>query len=481
MALGAHETHGGPRDTILAVSSPAGCGAVCLIRLSGPRAIQSVAALAPEERERITAARGFTEVPISLCLKGGAVSARAGIYRAPRSYTREDMVELVVPGAPPLAALAARSLLALSGGAVRWAGPGELTQRAYLNGRMALEEAESVASLIAATSEAEAKAVGRSLRGELGARLRSSLSNVIECLALIEAGLDFPDEDLPETSSDALLARIRSVRSDLASLEASSALRAPDPGTARVVLWGLPNAGKSSLLNLVLGRRAAIASPAAGTTRDPVRGVTLHAGRRIEWIDLAGTLDPEGAALGGECPQEAPIWEVVRRLTRLEVESADLVLWVVDPTGGLGAALQGFQGLRAPRKRLVIQKSDLLLPEVLSRLPGPLRDAVRVSALERTGLDQLLEHVREALGGSSRADSRLALAPTFLLTARQEAHLELVDEALSRAEGALAAGSGHECAASDLRDAKQALEDLVGTSPREAVLDLVFSRFCIGK
>lgn len=484
----AHDRIAAPSDLVLAISSPPGVSALCVLRLSGSQAIEAVATLAPAQAPLLRACRGFTDLGIQLCLAAGQVQARAQVYRAPRSYTREDLIELIVPGSPPLVQLVARALLGAPGDAsrpqARWAEPGELTLRAFLNGRIDLEQAEAVASLIAATGEAEAKAAQRSLRGELGARLRRLLEGVIESLALIEATLDFPDEDLPEVSSRALGERLRAQRAGWAELRSSCVLRLPDPGTLRVVLWGLPNAGKSSLLNAIFGRSAALASPVAGTTRDPVRGVTQYRGRRIEWIDVAGTLDPSTGEPGGEGDREAALWKTVRRLTEIEVAQADLVLWVVDPTGDLEASRRGLERLQAARQWPIIQKADLLSPAVEERLLGPLATAPRVSAHGGTGLAELLERVVATFtrpSGSEGGPPTAVVAPAYLLSARQEAHLERVDAALARSEQGLLEEGPLEFVAADLRDAKNALEELVGVAARDAVLDLVFARFCIGK
>lgn len=483
-------------DTILAVSTPPGAGAVSVVRLSGPEAMACVArhcvagACVPgacdDSGTELRSCSGFTSLQVTIDLGRLRLPVRIAVFRAPRSYTGEDLLEISLPGSTPLVSLLTRRLLTSGGlarGSIRWAGPGELTQRAFLNGRLDLTEAEGVAQLISATDEAEARASQRGLRGELGARIRGLRVGALECLALIEAALDFPDEELPQVSPGALLSRLAAVRSDLEALRASTALRAPSPTSLRIVLSGFPNAGKSSLFNALLGRPLALISAVPGTTRDPVRGVTLFEGRRLEWIDVAGTLDTESWTFGGESPEDAAIWSSVRRLTRLEVESSDAVVWVLDPTGDREASLGARDQLRTAAIITVIQKADLIEPNSREALAREAPDALWVSARDRTGLENLVKHavraVEQARGAGGQAAGREP--PSFLVSAHQELALERAEEAFERARAGLASGLGFECVASDLRDAVASLDDLLGATPREAVLDWVFSRFCIGK
>ncbi len=472
-------------DTILAVSSPPGAGSVCIVRLSGPRALGRVAFLAGLDGSRILACRGFSEVQASLQLDALSLPVRVAVYRSPRSYTGEDLCEITLPGSLPLVSLLTRRLIASSPdseGEVRWAGPGEFTQRAFLSGRIDLTEAESVAQLISAAGEAEARASHRGIRGELGARLRSLREGVLECLALIEAALDFPDEDIPEVSRETLLGRVGEVKANVERLEDATALRVMTPSSLRVVLCGFPNAGKSSLLNAICGRPLALTSPVPGTTRDPVRGVTFFEGRRLEWIDLAGTTDTEGWTFGGESDEESVIWSAVRRLTQLELESSDLVVWVVDSTGDFRASLAARERIKAPEIITVFQKADLVDSQARQEAVLEAPEAFWVSARERSGLENLVAGAVAAVERTRGAVARVErVAPSFFVSTHQQLALERIGDALARALGGLASTAGFEYVASDLRDAMAALDDVLGASPGDAVLDWVFARFCIGK
>ncbi len=469
-------------ETILAVSSAPGSGAAAVLRLSGPATIPRLASLARHEGAALGSAPGSSVVPVTLDLNGFHLRVRVGLFRAPRSYTREDLAEITVPGSPPIIALVSRAILAAAPpgeGNIRWARPGELTLRAFLNGRLDLSQAESVAGLIGATGEAEARASQRGLRGELGSQILGLHEGVLEVLALLEAALDFPDEDLPQVAPSGLTDRIEKALEGIRGLRRSSAIRVASDGSLRVVLAGFPNAGKSSLLNALLGRSAAISSDAPGTTRDPVRGVTAHGGKRIEWIDVAGSFDGELRVLGGERVEETPIWNVVRRLTRVELERADCVLWVADPLGRFEDSLAEFRRLEARSKLLVIQKIDLLSLEERDRLSGIEEGPQLVSARQRLGLDALVRRVT-GVSRAHRGEPPLE-GPQFLLSAYQEVQLAAVAEALARARAGLERGAGYELAASDLRDALGGIHALLAARPGEAVLDLLFSRFCIGK
>lgn len=536
-------------DTIVAVSSPPGRGVAAILRLSGPLAVATVRALAgglEGEWER-----GGRVLGATLQVGGVPVRASVQIHRAPRSYTREDTVEVFLPGAPPLVRLLAHAVLGdpaavgREGTSVRWARPGEFTLRAFLNGRIDLSQAEAVAMLIGASGQEEARASRRSLRGGLAGPCRDLAASVLETIALLEAGLDFPDEDLSEISKDlsreAVGERIASLVASQERLLGVTALRIPRPGLVRAAIAGFPNAGKSSLLNALLGRDAAIACDLPGTTRDPVRGTTSHGGRSIEWVDLAGawsaggylaglpsgTDDPAGggdaagaghAAGPGDAadPVVAPIAEpmatpvakpvaeradpgartireIVERLSRIEIESADVVVWVVDPRDAPEASLRQYAALDVPRKLLVLAKSDLPGLDEAMRLAARVDVPSTVSARSGTGLDVVVERVLDLAGRPGGTPGGLRGAPPpggaqgagppgacqLLVSAHQEAALSVAGDALRRARDAVAMGT--ELVVSDLRDAMEALESITGASPREAVLDRIFSRLCIGK
>jgi tRNA modification GTPase len=467
----------GSEATILALGSLPGASASACLRLSGARAIEAVARLAPLAAEGLRGLPGWRGLALTLRIQHGVVKAWASVFRAPRSYTGEDLVELLLPGNPALLGSVARALLEAGNEGVRWASPGELTLRAFLAGKLDLSQAESVAALIHASSEAEAQAAQRGLRGELRDELAAIDAGALEALAFIEACLDFPDEDLAAFPLEPVLQGLGAAREQACRVRQTSIERLPASGTLRVVLAGLPNAGKSSLLNALLGRPAALASAVPGTTRDPVRGTTTHRGQRLEWIDLAGTLDAGFQDFGGARPGEEPMWDVIRRMTLAEIAAADVVAWVFDASVETGQALAALDQLAAPRKLLVAQKCDLLHPGEAQRLRERAPCPVLVSAVTGLGLAALAEAVVAAAAPSG---SSPPLPARFVLSAHQSAQLGMLIEALDRALGRLGEGA-LELAALDLRDAREALGSLTGAVTRDAVLDVIFSRFCLGK
>jgi tRNA modification GTPase len=479
-------------ETIFAPSTPPGIGSSAIIRISGPRALRAATALCDEGGGALARARGFQGTAVVLGIRGLRIPAWGLVFRSPRSYTREDVVELTLPGSAPLVGAVARALE--SGGLARWARPGEFTLRAFLGGRIDLSQAEAVGAMIGAAGESEARASRRCLRGELRARVEEVAEGIIAALALIEAALDFPDEDLPQLEPRALAEGVARPERTLAELRRSASLRLPGEGNLRVVLAGFPNAGKSSLLNALAGREVAIASEHAGTTRDPLRAVTVHGGRRIEWIDVAGSQRLEdffeqgasgsGARGGAGGDDEAMLLETVRRLTRIEVASADVIVWVADPTARLEEAVALFEKLPGPREGgarsriFAVQKSDLLDEAGRRGVEDLVSPAVIVSAKARRGLEALVERV---LCEHQDAPGPRSMPAVFLVSAHQAAWLESAGRALERARATIEAGAGAELAAVDLREALRSVGEVKGDSPREAVLEHIFSRFCIGK
>ena len=466
--------------TILACATPRGKAARGVLRLSGADAVAAVGRISASSAA-LEDCPGYGGVELRLEVDGGAFDAWAVVYRAPRSYTREDVVELHLPASLPVQGMIARALVVQEG--VRWAGPGEFTLRAFRSGRLDLAQAEAVAQVISASEEAELKAARRGLSGEFGDAVRLIADNLIETLALLEAGIDFADEELPEISGERLARKIEEVGEAVDGLRRSSSLRMVAPGSFHCVLAGYPNAGKSSLLNSILGRGEALVSELAGTTRDPVRGTSSEDGVDVTWVDLAGCYSGKerGEPAGLDRNMSPETRGAVERLTSLELEHADGVLWLVDASGDIAGSIDAFQALDAKVKLLVFNKVDLLDEAAGNLLASSYPGALLVCALDGTGLRGLRAAVRDLAGADGRPGALGGEPARFLVSSHQESALQLAMEGVERAGEALAADSGLELAAADLRDALRSLEDLVGEVTPDDVLDHVFSSFCIGK
>ncbi len=444
-------------DTIAAVSTPFGEGAIAIVRLSGPRAV-SIAGAAFRGKGPLEEAAARRQVPGRIFDGGKAIDeVLATVHRAPASYTGEDVVEISCHGG----ILVTREILRvlLERGA-RSANPGEFTERAFLNGKLDLTQAEAVMDLITAKTDLALRAAAEQLEGKLGERIRELSDGVLRLLAHVEAFIDFPDEDIDPETGDTLL---RSLDGIIAANDAL--LRTAPQGRilregVRTVLYGPPNAGKSSLLNLLLGFERAIVSEFPGTTRDTIEEVIHFRGIPLRLVDTAGlraSVDSVESA-GME-----------RTLKSIRV--ADIVLRIEDasrPRAAIPAAPAGPQA----KEILVLNKSDLAEDAAWKGVEG-----LRISCRTGDGLDRLADEIfRRVLTGKLDAgDSLLAI------NARHQACLKAAAGYCESARKGLVERLPPELIALELRAALDALGEVVGKVDAEGLLDRIFSTFCIGK
>lgn len=451
------------RDTIAAVATAPGAGGVGIVRLSGPRARAIAEAIAGVVlRPRRARYARFTEEDGALIDDGIALW-----FAAPRSYTGEDVVELQAHGSPVLLARLQRRCLALGARAAR---PGEFTERAFLSGKLDLAQAEAVADLIAAGSEAAARAARRSLDGAFSARVAETTERLLQLRMHVEAALDFPDEDVDFLAAPELAQRLADTRASLAALRAGAERGRRLADGLHVVIVGAPNVGKSSLLNALAAEERAIVSPVAGTTRDLLRETLALDGVALTLVDTAGLH-----------ASDDPVEREGMRRARAELARADLVLALRDDAGGDDDAAAAASAWRddVPAGVPVWWLRTKCDAAPSSPAIGDGTDAapLRVSARTGAGLDALRARLRAAAAGDAPDADR-----DGAFSAR-ERHLDALRRAADRLEAAadrLSSGQG-ELAAEELRGAQDALGELTGAVHADVLLGRIFAGFCIGK
>ena len=445
------------RDTIFALATAGGRAAVAVIRLSGPGTREALKALAG----KVPAARRASLA--SLTGEDGAVLDRALVlwFPGPHSYTGEDGGELHLHGGLAVIEAVQSRLLELG---LKPAEPGEFTRRAFENGKLDLAQAEGVADLIDAETSGQAAQALAQLGGALSARHEAWREALIESLSLLEAAVDFPDEEVPADVSDAARSALDRLLADLDLALADQARGQRVREGFKIAVIGAPNAGKSSLFNALVEREAAIVTPTPGTTRDVIEAPLIIAGYKVVLADTAGVRDSD----------DAIEIEGVRR-ARAWAAEADLRLWVVDRAAGSGDWRYA-QDLARPGDWLVINKTDLSRgadgadADALAKGEG-LR-VFRVSASAGDGMADLVAALESEI--STNLSSR-----DFPAVTRQR-HVEALNQARERLAAALDA-TEVELAAEDVRLAARALGRITGRIDAEDVLGAVFAKFCIGK
>ena len=428
------------RDTIAAIATPAGRGGIGVVRVSGPgvaRIARAILGRMPEPR--VATFSRFAEIDEGIAL----------YFPAPHSYTGEPVLELQGHGGP----VVMQALLGacLDAGA-RLAEPGEFTRRAFLEGRLDLAQAEAVADLIDATTREAARSALRSLEGEFSAAITELVAQLIELRALVEAMLDFPEEEVDPLHARDAAVRLAHTRDALDDVLAKSRQGSLLRSGVHIVLAGRPNVGKSSLLNRLAGDERAIVAPVPGTTRDALREPVQIDGVPLVLVDTAGLRRDADA-----------IERLGIERTRRELQRADVVLAVHE--AGSDAPLP--EALPAGARRIDVYNKSDLAPDFALPAGG-----IAVSAKTGAGLDRLRAAILEAAGWSATGES------VFLA---RERHLRALESAREHLAAATQELQRWELFAEELRLAQAALAAITGEYRADDLLGEIFSRFCIGK
>jgi len=466
-------------DTIVAVATPPGRGGIGVVRLAGPEALafampmlrlkhrlepgQAVFGelVEPEEAgtDEIDCRTGMSDPHGPSHAQGHRIDEVLVTYFAkPHSYTTDDIIEISAHGSPVV--LGHIVELALARGA-RLAEPGEFTMRAFLNGRIDLTQAEAVRDLIESQTLYQAKVAAQQLEGSLSKRLQPIKQKLVELIAVLEAGIDFAEDDVSVMPAERILEGIATVSAPLEELSRSFGYGKIVREGLTLAIVGRPNVGKSSLFNRLVERERAIVTATPGTTRDLVTETVSLEGIPIQLVDTAGirhALD-EAESIGIKKSMEA-------------LADADLVLVVRDASQATTPEDEQLIGQVQGRAAIVVEnKSDLAARTVSNNGNAP----IQTSALTGAGIAELRSAILQKATGTSDSE------PGFLTNAR---HQGLVSEslgALEKAVGAVALRIPHEMLLLDLYAALRPLDEITGATTTDDILNLIFSRFCIGK
>lgn len=453
-------------ETIAAISTPPGRGGIGIVRVSGPRAAEIAVQLVRLGHPLAHGRARLAEVLEDSSPEAARIDeALVTFFAAPHSYTSEDLVEIAAHGSPVVLELLLHRALELG---ARLAEPGEFTQRAFLSGRLDLTQAEAVRDLIDAQTLTQARMAASQLGGSLSHRVTPVKHALVELVALLEAGIDFAEDDLDVTPASEIDQRISALLPPLSSLAASFARGRIVHDGLTLAIVGRPNAGKSSLFNQLVERDRAIVTATPGTTRDLVTERIALDGIPLELVDTAGLREGQ---------EEAEQMGIAR--SREALSDAALVLIVLDATESLNDEERALFDAVAGRPALVVlNKSDLPCARSLATFSATdLRQipALRTSALTGEGIAELRKKIVELATGGAAAE------PGMLTNLRQHEAIETCIRALKDAQAANEQKIPHEMILLDLYRALWALDSLTGQTTPDDILNLIFSTFCIGK
>lgn len=465
-------------DTIVAVSSPAGTGVRGIIRMSGPEALRLAAGVFTcDDGRSVTDVPGHRRVSGRLWLEPSAsVPAEAYVFRAPASYTRQDVIELHTIGSP---AVLAAVLEGLTAGGARPAEPGEFTARAFFAGAMDLTRVEGVAAIIHARNDSQLRASEALLHGRLSRRSNELREQLVDLLALVEAEIDFSEEAVEFVSPRQVAEVVTRVAQELVFLIDHAPSMERLETLPEVMLVGRPNAGKSALMNRLTGMDRAIQSATAGTTRDVLSAPLTVPGGEVTLLDAAGLFGEPRATQPPHPDAQA------QAAARRSMSQADVILLVIDLADSPVEAAESLRRILPPRPSVIaLNKADLVPPAAAEAMAMQLSGSAPVHVVSaRTG--QGIERLRDRIGHVVFAAADTHVSDVLTLSDRQRQSLRDACDALRRA-GSLCEQRADvmgvaELVSLEIREAIDALSLLVGKVAPEELLGRIFSRFCIGK
>ncbi|MDQ4147718.1 MAG: tRNA uridine-5-carboxymethylaminomethyl(34) synthesis GTPase MnmE [Pseudomonadota bacterium] len=441
-------------DTIAAVATPPGHGAIGIVRVSGKAAARIAKAMlgvVPAPRRAMYGAfRDVNGQPID--------NGIALFFPAPKSLTGEDVLELQGHGGAVVMDMVLKTALALG---ARLARPGEFSERAFLNDKLDLTQAEAIADLIDSHTEQAARSALRSLQGAFSSEIHKLVEVLIELRSYVEAGLDFPDEEIDFLADDAVTARLDVLRAKLDAIREQARQGSLLREGMRLVIAGRPNAGKSSLLNRFAGSDIAIVTQIPGTTRDVLQADIQVEGMSLHVIDTAGLRESAD-----------PIEREGVRRAWAELEIADLILLVVDATCGFADEERSVLRQLPARTRVLTIWNKI---DLSGQSAGNRDDIIYVSALTGAGFDALCDVIKDHAGYRNSPEG------VYLARRRHLVALHRASEALDKSDKLLRTRQAGELLAEELREAQNALSEITGEFTSEDLLSRIFSSFCIGK
>ena len=451
------------KETIVAQATAPGRGGIGILRVSGPLAIEvAQAVLGKCPKPRMADYLPFKDADGTVLDQGIAL-----YFKSPNSFTGEDVLELQGHGGQVVLDLLLKRILQIDG--IRLARPGEFSEQAFLNDKLDLAQAEAIADLIDATSEQAARSALKSLQGEFSKKVNELVESVIYLRTYVEASIDFPDEEIDFLADGKIEANLRGIINQLEDVRSEAKQGSILREGMKVVIAGRPNAGKSSLLNALAGREAAIVTDIAGTTRDVLREHIHIDGMPLHIIDTAGLREASDEV---ERIGIARAWE--------EIVQADQVLLMIDSTeqkvDEFKAEWAEFLAKLPPNMPVTVIRNKVDLsgePEGLEQLEN--FTLIRLSAQTKVGVDLLRDHLKKSMGYQSSTEGG------FLARRRHLQALEEAAEHLARGHVQLTQFFAGELLAEELRMVQNALSEITGQFTSDDLLGNIFSSFCIGK